>query len=72
MIFAFCIVCLKITANALAKAPSLSLIFNGAAEKRNVSCEWHLSLLSFQLNKYYSQVVCDELVMFLSLPHQER
>ena len=26
MIFAFCIVCLKITANALAKAPSLSLI----------------------------------------------
>ena len=33
-IFAFCIVCLKITANALAKAPSLSLIFKGAAEKK--------------------------------------
>ena len=34
MIFAFCIVCLKITANALAKAPSLSLIFKGAEKKK--------------------------------------
>lgn len=32
--FAFYKLCLKITANALAKAPSLFLIFKGAAEKK--------------------------------------